>query len=158
MLIDGEKVYLFNPYQIKMWTDEMIEKQVTELFKLINLDADSMSEISRNIEIYSNIQSLYGEVIARLTENYNNIKLENDTNEAIYTYQERKKWSMTTTEKAPSIEYFKALAKKIVKQDRLKENHFEADLIRFKKSSSSLENKMNALKKRQEAVRYEDFE
>lgn len=156
-MIDGEKVYLFNPYQIKMWTDEMIEKQVTRLFEMLDLEADTMSGISRNIEIYSNIMSLYGEVIARLTENYNEVRIDNDTNEAIYTYEERKKWSMSTDEKAPSIKYFEGLAKQRVRASRKQENRYGSDLIRFKKSYDSLENKINALKKRQEAIRFEDF-
>lgn len=156
-MIDGEKVYLFNPYQIKMWTDEMIEKQVTALFQMLDLEADTMVEISRNIEIYSNIISLYGEVIARLTENYNEIRIENDTNEAIYTHEERRKWSMSTDEKAPSIKYFEALAKQRVRTSRHVENKYGSDLIRFKKSYESLEEKINALKKRQEAIRYEEF-
>lgn len=158
MIIDGEKVYLFNPWQIKRWTEDEICIQVNELIKLYNPEDDTMYGISRNIEIISDILYLYGEMIARLTDQVATIKLKTDSAEAKETVRTRKNWIVDHPgEKAPAITYFEAEAKEIVQKERDAQNDLASDLTRFKYAYESMESKMNALKRKQDSIKYEEF-
>ena len=158
MIIDGQKVYLFNPWQIKRWKEEEIQIQVTELMKMYDPENDTMYGISKNIEVISDINYLYGEMIARLTDEVAKLKLENDTKEAKETVRTRKAWAKDNPgDKAPAISYFEAEAKEIVKEMREKQYDKSSDLTRFKYAYESMENKMNALKKKLESIKYEEF-
>lgn len=154
MLID-EKVFLINPFVLKTITDEAISEQINELAKRYKSGADIPFDIAYNIETYANILYLYGEMIARLTERYQIAKLENDKGEMLETHKQRTEWSKSTQEKAPAITYFEALAKEKYFLSRKKEFSIFADLTRYKKAYESVENKMNALKKKLDAVKYE---
>ena len=152
MLLD-EKTYLFNPFALKKITDEAISEQINELANKYKSNADIPYEIAYNIEIYSNILYLYGEMIARLGERHAVLEYANDKGEMLETHKQRKNWN--SVEKAPNIDYFKALAYEKYELDRQREFGINADLIRFKKAYESVENKMNALKKKLEATKYE---
>lgn len=154
MLID-EKVYLFNPFNLKKISDDDISKQIDELAKRYRNDADVPYEIAYNIEIYANILYLYGELIARLTERHQIAKLQNTKDELLETHRLRGEWSRTRTEKAPALSYFEALAVNKYEEARIEEFKIYADLTRFKYCYSSNEAKMNALKKKLDAVKYE---
>lgn len=155
MLLD-EKTYLFNPFALKKITDEAISEQINELANRYKSNADVPYEIAYNIEIYANILYLYGEMIARLGERYAVLEYANDKGEMLETHKQRKKWvKENTTDKCPNIDFFKALAYEKYELDRQKEFSINADLIRFKKAYESIESKMNALKKKLEATKYE---
>lgn len=152
MLID-EKTFLINPFCLKSYTDEAISEQINELAKRYKFNADLPMEIAYNIEIYANILYLYGEMIARLGERYAVLEYANDKGEMLETHKQRKNWN--SAEKAPNIDYFKALAYEKYELDRQREFSINADLIRFKKAYESIENKMNALKKKLDATKFE---
>lgn len=154
MILD-EKTYLFNPFTLKKLTDEAISEQIDEFAKIYKTGAETPFEIAHNIEVYANILYFYGEMIARLGERYAVIEYSNDKGEYLETHRQRKNWSSTTNEKAPNIDYFKALAYDKYEIERQKEFGIFADLTRFKKAYESIENKMNALKKKLDAVKYE---
>lgn len=158
MIIDGEKVYLFNPWQIKRWTDDEICAQVNELIRRYDPNADTMYELSMDIEIISDIQYLYGEMISRLTNEVATSKLANDSEEAKAVVRTRKNWILDNPgEKAPAIGYFEAQASEIVREARNKQYDKNSDLTRFKYAYESMESKMNALKKKLESIKYEEF-
>lgn len=158
MIIDGQKVYLFNPWQIKRWTEDEICSQVNELIKMYNSEADTMYELSRDIEIISDIQYLYGEMISRLTDEVAGMKLRNDSAEDKATVRARKNWILDHPgEKIPAMSYFEAEGRDAIQEARDKQNEKNSDLTRFKYAYDSMESKMNALKKRQESIKYEEF-
>lgn len=158
MIINGEKVYLFNPWQIKRWTEDEICMQVNELIKMYDPEDDTMYGTSKNIEIISDILYLYGEMIARLTNETATLKLENDSREAKETVRVRKNWIKDNPgEKAPAMSYFEAEAQDIVRDSREKQNDRNSDLTRFKYAYESMEAKMNALKRKQDSIKYEEF-
>lgn len=154
MLID-EKTYLINPFNLKSITDEAISEQLNELAKRYKSGADTPFDIAYDIEIYANILYLYGEMIARLTERYQISKLENDKGEKLEAQKQRTAWSKMREEKAPNYSYFEALAVEKFELSRKSEFKIYSDLLRYKKAYESVENKMNALKKKLEAVKYE---
>lgn len=154
MLLD-EKVYLFNPFELKKITDEAISEQINELAKRYKVGADIPYEIAYNIEIYANILYLYGEMIARLGEKHAIIEYSNDKGELIETHNQRKKRTKENTDKCPNIDFFRGLAYEKYELDRQREFSINADLIRFKKAYESIENKMNALKKKLDATKFE---
>lgn len=154
MLID-ERTFLINPFSLKQYNDETISEQINELAKRYKVNADTPFEIAYNIETYANILYLYGEMVARLTERYQILKLENDKGEMLETHKQRTAWSKNSVEKAPAISFFEALAKEKFELSRKEEFKIFADLTRYKKAYESVENKMNALKKKLDAVKYE---
>lgn len=157
MIISGEEVYLFNPWQVQRWTEDEINQQVNELIKQYKPEADTMYEIAHNIEVMANINYLYGEMISRLTSEHAKMKLENNSREAKLVYQLRNEWSKVNKEKAPAISYFEAQAYDNVEADRRKEQDKLSLLTRFKYAYESMESKMNALKKKMESIKYEEF-
>lgn len=151
----NECSYLINPYEIKRINDESIASLVSELVATYRNGASKPSDITFNIVLASNLLYLYGEIIARNTERYEIKKLQNDKGETLETYNQRKKWLSENNEKAPNIDYFKALANDKYEISRIEEAKIYADLIRWKKAYDSVESKMNAWKKQLEAIKYE---
>lgn len=154
MLLD-EKTFLINPFQLKQITDEAISEQINELALRFKDDTDIPYNIAYDIEIYANVLYLYGEMIARLTERHQILKLSNNKGELLETHKLRSEWSKTRSEKAPNISYFEALAVEKYELKRKEEFKLFSDLTRFKYAYESIEAKMNALKKKLEAVKFE---
>lgn len=149
---------LFLPYEVKRWTDEEIEKSVRLLADRYNNNADTMFLYSENIELIANICYLYGEVIARTTNEIALMKLQIDSRYQKCIVSERKRYMLENpNDKAPNIDYFKALASDLIEDDMKKYLNKKELLDRFKYAYENMETKMNAIKKKQEAVKYEDF-
>jgi len=155
MYVNGERTYLFNPYQIKIWSDEQIKEQVNDLIGKYDANADTMYQMALNVDILSDLLYIYGEMVARITESYELKKLDNDIKENKEIYRQRQNYK-DTNDKAPAIKYFEAIASEIVKDDRKVEMQLKADLTRFKRAYESIETKANAIKKKMEAVKYEN--
>lgn len=158
MIINGEKVYLYSPFQAKRWTEEEIELEVADLFKKYNPDADTMYLLSENIETIANINYLYGEMVSRLENELAMVKLEADSDESKAVYLYRREWvAENPKEKPPAMSYFEAKAEASVKEKREKQYKLKAMLSRFKYAYDSMEQKMNAIKKKQDAIKYEEW-
>lgn len=150
-----EKLYMFNPFTIQNADSEKIADTYSNLQKEIVVDADTGILISKNIEIYANMNYLIGEMIARLQEQYDTLKTDISIQENKQVYIQRKQWQETQKEKPPAMSYFEAMAKEYVKEDSKKLAELGARLFRFKKAYESIDSKQNALKKKIEAIRYE---
>lgn len=151
-----EKTYLYNPFDVKIWSDEMIEKQVRALLPRYNPDDDTMYGMAKNVETLANIMYLFGEMIARLTKEYGLLKIDCDAKEKKAITVERKKWVQENpNDKVPSITYFEAKAAEFVRDDKEKVLDKYADLTRFKEASDKYEAIMNAIKKKMDAIKYE---
>jgi outer membrane lipoprotein-sorting protein len=157
MVIDGEKVYLYNPFRMDEWTDEDLGKQMDILIKKYNADADGMFQFADNVENLANQCYIIGEMISRLNENCLVLKNRIDISRSKQVYVSRKQWQEVNTEKAPAMSYFEALASDFVKDDLDKYAKEKARLDRFKYAYDSLEQKQNALKKKMESIKYEEF-
>jgi hypothetical protein len=150
-----EKTYMFNPFTIQNANSQQIADTYTNLQNEILENAETGFEISKNIEIYANMNYLIGEMIARIQQEYDLLKTEISIDENKQIYMQRKHWQETHTEKAPAMSYFEAMAKEFVKEDSKKLAELGARLFRFKKAYESIDSKQNALKKKIEAIRYE---
>lgn len=153
--MEFEKLYLFNPFTIQNADSQRIADTYTNLQKEIVENADTGFQISKNIEIYANMNYLIGEMIARLQQEYDALKTDISIQENKQVYMQRKQWQETQKEKPPAMSYFEAMAKEYVKEDSKKLAELGARLFRFKKAFDSIESKQNALKKKIEAIRYE---
>ena len=153
--MEFEKLYLFNPFTIQNADSQKIADTYTNLQKEIIENADTGFQISKNIEIYANMNYLIGEMIARLQQEYDTLKTEISITENKQIYMQRKQWQETNKEKAPAMSYFEAMAKEFVKEDSKKLAELGSRLFRFKKAYESIDSKQNALKKKIEAIRYE---
>lgn len=150
-----EKLYLFNPFTIQNAESEKIAETYTNLQNALAIETDTGFNISKNIELYANMNYLIGEMIARLQKEYDTLKTEISIAENKQIYMQRKQWQETNTEKAPAMSYFEAMAKEYVKEESKKLADLGARLFRFKKAYESIESKQNALKKKLEVIRYE---
>lgn len=152
-----ERLYLFNPFNIKNWTDQEIKLQIDHLIDIYDTESDSLYQYSCNIENLANQNYLIGEMIARLSEQVLLKKNAVDATEKKQVYISRKQWEETQTGKAPAMSYFEACANDFVKDEREKLAKLQSDLTRFKYAYESIEAKMNAIKKKMESIRYEEF-
>jgi hypothetical protein len=153
--MDFEKFYMFNPFTIQNANSKEIADTYDKLQKEIVSEADTGFQISKNIEIYANMNYLIGEMIARIQQEYDLLKTEISITENKQIYISRKQWQEMNTEKPPAMSYFEAMAKEYVKDDSKKLAELGARLFRFKKAYESIDSKQNALKKKIEAIRYE---
>ena len=75
---------------------------------------------------------------------------------AIKCVEERNNWNEEDGKK-PAITYFEALATRFCEKDIQTLAKKESELRRFRNSYDSVLEKINALKKKQEAIRFEEF-
>lgn len=158
MYEDIEKVYLYNPFDVKNWTDKQIEEQVRALLPRYNADDTFMYGLARNVETLANIMYLFGEMIARLTREYGLMKIDVDAKEKKQITIQRKLWGQENpNEKYPAMSFFEAKASEYVREDKDKLMEKYEQLTRFKQAYDSYEQIINATKKKLEAVKYEEF-
>ena len=152
---DFEKLYMFNPFMIEKADSREIGETYSKLQEKIHKETDTPYQLAENIEIYSNMNFLLGEMIARIQREYDLLKTDISITENKQIYMQRKQWQETNTDKAPAMSYFEAMAKEYVKEDLKKLADLGSRLFRFKKAYESIESKQNALKKKMEAIKME---
>jgi hypothetical protein len=154
----NDKLYLFNPFELKKVKDNNeIAKLYGEVFKTLLEEPNTMYEYSHNIEVYSNLNYIIGECIARLTKDLIELKTNIEINKAMKTIEERNNWDTEKDGKQPAMSYFEALATRFCEEDIKLLAQKESDLKRFKNAYQSTEEKLNALKKKQDAIKYEEI-
>lgn len=153
----NNKEYLFNPFQIKRLNEVQLKDMYDEVFGELLDECNTMYEYSHNIEVYSNLNYIIGEIIARLTKDILELKTKIQIDTAINMTEERKQWDKEQYGKPPAISYFEALATRISKDDINLLADKECSLQRFKNAYHTIEEKINALKKRSESIKYEEF-
>lgn len=149
-----EKLYLFNPFNIKNVKDEELRNMYSEVFKQLLEEPNTMFEYSHNVEVYSNLEYIIGEVIARLTKETIELKTKIKIDTAINSTKARQEWN---DGKAPAMSYFEAVATQISQEDIKLLAFKECSLSRFKNAYKSTEEKINAIKRKMEAVKFEEF-
>lgn len=150
-----EKLYMFNPFTIEKADSKEIGDTYTNLQNRLSVDTDTPYQLAENIEIYSNMNFLLGEIIARLQKEYDLLKVQTTITENKQIYMQRKQWQETNSEKPPAMSYFEAMAKEFVQKDLEELAKIGSKLFRFKKAYESIESKQNALKKKMEAIKME---
>lgn len=153
----NEKMYLFNPFNIKNINAFELEKMYAVVFDKILEEPNTMYEYAHNIEVYSNLNYIIGEIIARLTKDIIELKTKIQIDTAINQTEERKNWNTEVDGKAPAISYFEALATRMSKEDINKLADKECSLKRFKNSYEATSEKINALKKKMDSIKFEEF-
>lgn len=152
----NDKSYLFNPFRIKDVSNKQLEQMYQETYNKLLEEPNTLFEYAHNIEVYSNLMYICGECIARFTREIIELKTKIQIETAINQTEERKNWN-TDYGKTPAISYFEALATRMSKDDISKLADKECFLKRFKNAYETLEAKCNALKKKMESIKYEEF-
>lgn len=155
--MDDLKLYLFNPFRINNVTNTQLQNMYQETYNKLIEDPNTMYEYSHNIEVYSNLMYICGECIARFTKEIIALKTKIQIETAMNQTNERKVWNVERDGKAPAMSYFEALATRMSQTDINTLASKECFLKRFKNAYDSLETKMNALKKKMEAIKFEEF-
>lgn len=153
------KNYLFNPFQTKKATNNDLRDLYNKVFEELLEDPNTMYEYAHNIEVYSNLNYIVGECIARLTKDLIELKTKIEIDKAVAVVRERNVYinENHTDTKTPAMSYFEALATRFCEKDIQTLAQKESDLKRFKNAYTSVEEKLNALKKRMESIKYEEF-
>lgn len=156
MVMLKEETFLFNPFNIEKATEQDIADTYSKLQERIIEDADTPFLVSQNIEIYANMCYLLGEVIARITEQYELLKTEIgiEENQALYSF--RNQWIRDNDERPPAISYFEAMARQTVQIKYEELAKLNARLYRFKRAYESTTEKINALKFKIKSIQYEN--
>ena len=68
--MEFEKLYMFNPFTIQNASSEKISETYINLQKALIENPETGFDISKNIELYANMNYLIGEMIARIQEEY----------------------------------------------------------------------------------------
>ena len=152
----NNEMYLFNPFQIKKKTEIELKEIYENVYKDLLEDCNTMYEYAHNIEVYSNLNYIIGEIVARLQRDVIELKTKIKIDTAINQTEERKRWNIDVNGKPPAISYFEALATRFSQDDINKLADKECSLRRFQNAYNSTEEKINALKKKMEAVKYEE--
>lgn len=153
----NEKSYLFNPFNIKNINEKELQSMYQKVFDGLLENCNSMYEYSHNIEVYSNLNYIIGEIVARLTKDILELKTKIQIDTAINTTNERKNWNKDEDGKPPALAYFEALATRMSAEDINRLADKECSLKRFKNAYISMEEKINSLKKKQESIKFEEF-
>lgn len=151
----NNEMYLFNPFQIKKKTEVELKDIYENVYKDLLEDCNTMYEYAHNIEVYSNLNYIIGEIVARLQRDVIELKTKIKIDTAINQTEERKRWNIDVNGKPPAISYFEALATRFSQDDINKLADKECSLMRFKNAYNSTEEKINALKKKMDSIRFE---
>lgn len=153
----NNELYLFNPFMIKKKTEIELKEIYESVYKELLDEPNTMYEYAHNIEVYSNLNYISGEIIARLQKDVIELKTKIKIDTAIVQTEERKNWNTDRDGKAPAMAYFEALGTRFSQSDINILADKECSYMRFKNAYKSIEEKINALKKKMEAIRYEEF-
>lgn len=152
-----EKSYLFNPFRIHELKNSQLQEMYQNVYEKLLDEPNTLYEYAHNIEVYANLMYICGEMIARCTKGIIELKTKIQIDTAINQADERKNWNSELNGKAPAISYFEALATRMSKDDIKLLADKECVLKRFKNAYETLDAKCNALKKKMESIKYEEF-
>jgi len=151
-----EKSYLFNPFAINKVEDGELKQMYQEVYDKLIDEPNTMFDYAHNVEVYSNLMYICGECIARFTRRIIELKTKIQIDTATNQVYERKNWNVDEDGKPPAISYFEALATRMSRDDINKLADQECFLKRFKNAYECLDTKCNALKKKMEAIKFEE--
>lgn len=152
----NDQLYLFNPFEIKKKSEIELKGIYEQVYKSLLEECNTMYEYAHNIEVYSNLNYIIGEIIARLQKDVIELETKIKIETAITQTEERKNWDSDLNGKAPAIAYFEALATRFSKDDINRLADKKCSLTRFKNAYKSTEEKINAIKKKMDAIKYEE--
>jgi hypothetical protein len=132
-----------------------LSEEFAKIHDTITDDDGNPFIIAQNIEKYANLYVIIGEMIARYQTEVDTQKLKVDTTRALQVYKEREIWLKEHDDKAPAMKYFEAKADVFVETEYKELITMRESLRRFKNSWESTDQKINALKKKYEAKKYE---
>lgn len=153
----NEKVFKFNPFNIKNWHDEEVKEQYDLLVEQLVDDDGTTFSLAHNIDTYANMGYLIGEMVARYYELVNVADAQIKTKIANQIVLQRKQWLKDSPDKAPAMSYFENMARSMFESEQIDIIRMEANLKRFKIAYDSIETKGNALKKKMESLKFDTF-
>ena len=153
----NKDLYLFNPFEIKKKTEMELKNIYEQVYSQLLEEPNVMYEYAHNIEVYSNLNYIIGEIIARLQKDVIELETKIKIDTAITQTEERKKWNTNINGKPPAIAYFEALATRFSQDNINKLAEKKCSYMRFKNAYKSTEEKINALKKKMESIKFEEF-
>lgn len=150
-----DKLYMFNPFVIKGATPDELSQTYQTIMSTLIEEPQTPYQYSHNIEVYANLNYLVGEMIARREKERIELKTQIEIDKSIYSTEQRKNWKEEDG-RVPAMSYFEALGTRHCQEDIKRLADLESSYRRFKNAYSSIEEKINALKKAQDSIKYEE--
>lgn len=141
---------IYNPFEIQQTSEEELVNAIKILVEKCNENEQEMSDFATTVIDLTDVLYIYGELYARTQKDYLLKKYNNNTKEAKLEYQIKKE----ATEKGSSS-YYKAIAQEKMLKDREEEYNLQLSATRLKLAYDSTQEKINALKKKIDAMKYE---
>lgn len=139
-----------NPFYVENLNEETLIERITELADMYNDDAGSMTELSENVLLLTDIIYLYGELLSRVQKEYSLAKYENNILETKTAYRLKAE----TTEKYP-ISYFNSLAQEAILEERKREFELQRKQTELKYAYDATQERINAIKKKIDSMKFE---
>lgn len=140
----------FDPFTVSQLTDEKIVEIITSSVAKCKPEAETVTELTENIMYLTDVLFLYGEMRSRNQERYSLLKYENDIKEKELVEELKK----ASTEKK-AADFYKMEAAKQMKKDMEAEFKAQGDVKRLELAYDATQEKINAVKKKIEALKYE---
>lgn len=152
----NENEFRFNPFNIEKWDNEQIKEQYSILENQLLFD-DLPVAIANDIDVYSSLGYLIGEMISRYFQETNILDATLKVNISNAIYKERETWVKMHDDKAPAMSYFENKVRAMYLEESLELIDKESKLKRWKYAYESVELKQNALKKKLESFKYDGY-
>jgi len=149
------RLYLFNPFNIHTTSVEQLSEEYVKILETIKDDDGIPFIIADNIEKYANLYVIIGEMIARYKREVDDAKQSIKQQETLQIYKQRDSWIASHDGKPPAMSYFEARAYDQVKVEYQELNATQEKYKRFLNAWESTDAKIQALKKKYEAKKYE---
>lgn len=153
----NKDLYLFNPFEIQKKNEIELKNIYEAVYNELLDEPNTMYEYAHNIEVYSNLNYIIGEIVARLQRDVIELETKIKIDTAIKQTDERNMWNADLNGKPPAIAYFEALATRFCQDSINRLADKKCSLTRFKNAYKSTEEKINALKKKLDSIKYEEF-
>lgn len=141
---------IFNPFDVCKLPDEILVEQIKNSINKCNDEADSVAGMSENLMNLTDVLYIYGELLTRAQRDYSLLKYQNNTEEI----QLAGKLKKESTEKQTAT-YFNAMAQQLMLEKRTKEFDLQQNVTRLKYAYDATQEKINAIKKKMDASKYE---
>lgn len=141
---------IYNPFNIQGLKDEALVEHIKDLVDEYDDNADTTVALSDNVMLLSDVLYIYGELLARVQKQYSLAKYENGITETKIAYQLKSE----TAEKYP-MAYFNAMAQEQNLDARREEFELQKKQTELKYAYDATEEKINAIKKKIDSIKYE---
>lgn len=147
---------LLTPYELKTMDDDQIMNHVLKVKSMYNNKAISPYQLTENQEVIAYLMQIFMYMASRCESEYAIKKLECELAENNALKEIRSSWNETEQGKAPAIDFFKAQAANMVKDQKKLCLSKKTMASNFKAAAESYKERIAAIKYKIQAIAIEE--